>query len=234
MPERILILSNRRSLEYERSIYSDSEAYWGSSMIQAGRTVTVSGKRQAHSGDRKSVVPGTFETVTLVDKDDNEIGSSGKLPAHRDGKLHRAFSILVSNSKGELLLQRRAGGKYHFASLWSNTCCGHPRPGEDTCAAAERRLWEEFGFSVALKKLYAFQYRAEDVNSGMIEHEYLHVLHGCFDGEPTPDPDEIGAYRWMRPGNIQRTLTRRPDWFTPWFAVLAEMYCAGSTLPDKD
>jgi isopentenyl-diphosphate delta-isomerase type 1 len=128
------------------------------------------------------------------------------LPAHRDGKLHRAFSILVSNSNGELLLQRRAGGKYHFASLWSNTCCGHPRPGEDTPAAAERRLWEEFGFTVALQKPDAFQYRAEDRNSGLIEHEYLHVLHGRFNGEPRPNPDEIGAYRWIAPSCISRVI----------------------------
>ena len=178
--------------------------------------------------------PDALESVILVDTDDNEIGFCGKLPAHRNGKLHRAFSILISNNRGELLLQRRAGGKYHFASLWSNTCCGHPRPGEGTCAAAERRLWEEFGFTVALQKLDAFQYRAEDVNSGLIEHEYLHVLHGCFDGEPTPNPDEIGAYRWMRPDNIQRSLTRCPDWFTPWFAALANMYCAESALPGAD
>lgn len=217
-----------------RSIYKDSEAYCESHLTRAGCTDTVSDLRQADSGGRYSIIPDAFETVTLVDEDDNEIGSSGKLPAHRDGKLHRAFSILVSNSKGELLLQRRAAGKYHFASLWSNTCCGHPRPGEDTRAAAERRLWEEFGFTVALQKLDAFQYRAEDANSGLIEHEYLHVLHGCFDDEPTPNPDEIGAYRWMRPANIQRTFTRRPDWFTPWFAPLADMYCAGSELPGAD
>ena len=77
-------------------------------------------------------------------------------------------------------------------------------------------------------------YRAEDPISGLIENEFLHVLHGCFDGAPTPDPDEIGAYRWMRPGNIQRTLTRHPDWFTPWFAVLAELYFGGPALSGAD
>ena len=197
-------------------------------VTRAGRTVTVSGVRQVNSGDRASVIPDAFETVTLVDTNDNEIGFCGKLPAHRDGKLHRAFSILVSNSKGELLLQRRASGKYHFASLWSNTCCGHPRPGEDTRAAAERRLWEEFGFNVALQKLDAFQYRAEDTNSGLIEHEYLHVLHGRFNGEPRPNSDEVGAYRWIAPSGIRRLLARRPKWFTPWFAVLADKYCMKS------
>jgi len=205
-------------------IYEMNEACRESGVTRAGRTVTVSGVRHADSGDRGAVIPDAFETVILVDTDDNEIGSSGKLPAHRDGNLHRAFSILISNSKGELLLQRRAGRKYHFASLWSNTCCGHPRPGESTVAAAQRRLAEELGFRVTLEATDSLIYRAEDTTSGLIENEFLHVLHGCFDGELTPDPDEIGAYRWMRPDNIQRSLTRRPDWFTPWFAALADRY----------
>ena len=216
------------------SIYQENEAFLRSGVTGAGRTVTVSGMRQADSSDSDSVIPDAFETVILVDTDDNEIGYSGKLPAHRDGKLHRAFSILITNSKGEMLLQRRAGRKYHFASLWSNTCCGHPRPGESTVTAAQRRLAEELGFSVTLEGVDSLLYRAEDPTSGLIENEFLHVLHGYFDGEPSPNPDEIGAYRWMRPGNIQRTLTRRPDWFTPWFVELADMHYAGFALPGAD
>ena len=213
-------------------IFKENEAFFGPHLVRAGRTVTVSSDCQANSGVRDPVIPEAFETVILVDTDDNEIGSSGKLPAHSDGKLHRAFSILVSNRKGEILLQRRAGGKYHFANLWSNTCCGHPRPGESTVDAARRRLAEEFGFSVALEPLDTLIYKAEDPISGLIENEFLHVLHGFFDGEPSPDADEIGAYRWMRPGNIQRGLAHRPDWFTPWFAALADRYSARSGLPD--
>jgi isopentenyl-diphosphate delta-isomerase len=166
-----------------------------------------------------------FESVTLVDAADNAIGAAGKLSAHRDGSLHRAFSILVSNRDGDLLLQRRAGGKYHFANLWSNTCCGHPRPGEATGDAAERRLWEEFGFTVRLQHLDKFHYRAEDTISGLIENEYLHVLHGHFDGELRPNSDEVGAYRWVSTASIQRLLARRPGWFTPWFAILVDKYC---------
>ena len=92
----------------------------------------VSGARPNGSGIRALVLTDDLESVTLVDTDDNEIGSCAKLIAHRDGKLHRAFSILISNRNGELLLQRRAVGKYHFAGQWSNSCCGHPRPGERT------------------------------------------------------------------------------------------------------
>jgi isopentenyl-diphosphate delta-isomerase len=92
--------------------------------------------------------------------------------------------------------------------LWSNACSGHPWPGEDTREAAERRLWEEFGFTVALQKLDAFQYLVEDTNSGLIEHEYLHVLHSRFNGEPRPNPDEVGASYWSAVQNGSRRGSR--------------------------
>ena len=164
----------------------------------------------------------------LVDDENNIIGKCGKIAAHREGKLHRAFSILITNPDGELLLQRRAACKYHFANLWSNTCCGHPRPGEQTLSAAGRRLREELGFSVPLEQIDEFQYRAEDPSSGLIEHEHLHVFRGSYAGEPCPNPDEVGAYRWMLPNRVQRSLARFPDMFTPWFALLA------ATLDDDD
>jgi len=165
-----------------------------------------------------------LETVTLVDAEDNAIGSCDKITAHREGKLHRAFSILITNPDGELLLQRRAAHKYHFASRWSNACCGHPRPGESTSAAARRRLSEELGFTVPLTQVAELSYCVEDEISGLVEHEYLHVFHGLYAGEPCPNPDEIGAWRWMPPYRIRRGLAARPDWFTPWFALLAVMH----------
>jgi isopentenyl-diphosphate delta-isomerase len=167
-----------------------------------------------------------LEYVTLVDAENNVVGSCGKIAAHREGKLHRAFSILISNPDGELLLQRRAAKKYHFASRWSNACCGHPRPGESTPDAAHRRLGEEFGFTVPLTQIAELSYYAEDEVSGLVEHEYLHVFHGLYTGEPCPNPHEIGAYRWMLSDRIQRGLATRPDWFTPWFPLLAEMRIA--------
>ena len=165
-----------------------------------------------------------LETVALVDADDNVIGSCDKITAHREGKLHRAFSILITNPDGELLLQRRAAHKYHFASRWSNACCGHPRPGESTSAAARRRLAEELGFTVPLTQLAELSYCAEDEISGLVEHEYLHVFHGLYAGELCPNPDEVGAWRWMPSERIRRELATRPDWFTPWFALLAAMH----------
>jgi isopentenyl-diphosphate delta-isomerase len=164
-----------------------------------------------------------LESVILVDAENNVVGSCGKLAAHLEGKMHRAFSILITNPHGELLLQRRAAQKYHFASRWSNACCGHPRPGESTPAAAHRRLREEFGFTVPLTLVAELSYYAEDEVSGLIEHEYLHVFHGLYAGEPSPNPHEIGAYRWMLSDRIRRGLATRPDWFTPWFPLLAVM-----------
>lgn len=165
-----------------------------------------------------------LESVILVDAGDNVVGSCGKLAAHREGRLHRAFSILITNPDGELLLQRRAAQKYHFGGLWSNACCGHPRPGESTPAAASRRLMEELGFSVPLTEVAAFSYCARDAVSGLVEHEFLHVFHGQYSGEPCPDPDEVSACRWMLPDRVRRGLTAHSDWFTPWFALLAAGY----------
>ena len=161
-----------------------------------------------------------LESVTLVDAKNNVVGSCGKLAAHREGRLHRAFSILITKPDGALLLQRRAGHKYHFANRWSNACCGHPRPGEPTPAAARRRLAEELGFTAPLNQIAAFSYFARDPVSGLIEHEYLHVFHGLHTGDPHPNPDEVGACRWMLPDRVRRGLVARPDWFTPWFALL--------------
>ena len=152
------------------------------------------------------------------------VGSCGKIAAHREGKLHRAFSILITNQDGELLLQRRAACKYHFANRWSNACCGHPRPGESTVDAAHRRLAEELGFSVPLTQIVELSYCAEDDTSGLMEHEYLHVFHGQYTGEPFPDPDEVSAWRWMSTDRVWRGLSTRPDWFTPWFALLYDTH----------
>lgn len=162
------------------------------------------------------------EQVILVDEQDQPIGAAGKLESHEHGQLHRAFSILVFNAEGELLLQRRADSKYHFAAHWSNTCCGHPRPGETTSMAAGRRLNEEFGIRVPLNERAEFVYRAEDRASGLIEHEYLHVFYGVHAEAPRPDPTEIGAWRWMSVPAIKRALRQHPDWFTPWFKLLVE------------
>lgn len=127
------------------------------------------------------------EHVILVDENDRPLGISEKMSAHRDGKLHRAFSIFVFNNEGELLLQRRALNKYHSSGLWTNTCCSHPRPGESVEAAAVRRLCEEMGFECALHKAFHFIYKAR-LERALIEHEFDHVLSAILMASPAPIP----------------------------------------------
>jgi len=160
------------------------------------------------------------ERLILVDSRDQVRGYGGKLEVHRAGQLHRAFSIFIFDDQGRLLLQRRADCKYHFARLWSNTCCGHPRPEERTSEAARRRLAEELGFTVPLSADTELIYQAGDPATGLVEHEYLHVFRGHYGGRPQPDPAEVGAWRWLSPERIHRLLQRQPQWFTPWFALL--------------
>ena len=116
----------------------------------------------------------TSELMILVDEDDREIGIADKLETHRRGALHRAISVIIWDSAGRLLLQKRAASKYHSGGSWTNACCGHPRPGEDVEAAALRRLEEEMGFTCPLESLGTIRYRAE-LDQGMIEHELVHM-----------------------------------------------------------
>ncbi len=143
------------------------------------------------------------ELMVLVDADDRIIGTGDKLETHRKGALHRAFSVIVWNSAGRLLLQKRAIRKYHSGGLWTNTCCGHPRPEEDIEAAARRRLKEEMGFTCKLSPLGTITYRAE-LEGGMIEHELVHVFRGLYDGTVAPDPNEAEGYRWASLADVQR------------------------------
>jgi isopentenyl-diphosphate delta-isomerase len=136
--------------------------------------------------------------------------------------LHRAFSVFVFDDAGRLLLQQRARHKYHSGGRWTNTCCGHPRPGESIAPAAARRLREEMGFACDLRPAGAFLYRAE-VGEDLVEHEYDHVLIGRHDGDPTPDPDEVAAWRRMALPDLLAELGRRPERFTVWFPRACEI-----------
>jgi len=163
------------------------------------------------------------EQVILVDAEDRELGAMEKLAAHeRGGTLHRAFSVFVTDSRGRWLLQRRALGKYHFPGLWTNTCCSHPRPGEDTAAAAHRRLQEEMGFDCPLEERFAFEYRATSEAEGLTEHELDHVFTGRYDGECIPNPDEVAEVRRIDPAVLEAEVRDRPEAFTPWFKIALE------------
>ena len=155
------------------------------------------------------------ETLILVDELDREIGSAAKMAVHRKGSLHRAFSIFVTDSKGLLLLQRRALSKYHSGGLWANTCCGHPRPGESIIDASHRRLKEEMGFDCGLTEIFAFTYRATLTNN-LIEHEVDHVLTGVYNGPPTPNAREVCDWKWIGIGELKANLQQEPQRYASW------------------
>ena len=161
----------------------------------------------------------TEESVVIVDEFDQALGCVEKLLAHRKGLLHRAFSVVVVNQRGEMLLQRRALSKYHSGGLWSNACCGHPRLGEGTAAAAERRLEEELGISCTLREAGSFVYTA-NLDGSLVEHEYDHVLLGNTDSIPIPDPLEAMAWRWVNMRNLTRDMSTNPSHFTTWFPMV--------------
>jgi len=169
------------------------------------------------------------ERVVLVDAQDRAIGTAEKLAAHREGgRLHRAFSVFLFDDEGNVLLQQRAAAKYHFPLLWTNACCGHPRPGEEVLAAARRRVEEELGVEVDLHPAFAFVYVAEDAVSGLTEHEYDHVLVGRLGQPPVSCPDEVAAVAWWGPAELLRDVTLRPDRYTPWFRqALGELEARG-------
>jgi isopentenyl-diphosphate delta-isomerase len=162
------------------------------------------------------VVP---DLVTLVDRDDNVVGAEEKIRAHREGKLHRAFSVFVFDEERRLLLQRRAAGKYHSGGLWSNTCCGHPRPGESPNGAAKRRLVEEMGFACDLRRAFRTIYEMSVADS-MIEHELNQVFVGRFDGSPRPDSREVDACQWVDLRELRHSIEASPELYTPWLRLL--------------
>lgn len=161
------------------------------------------------------------ENVILVSPADEPIGEMEKLQAHLEGRLHRAFSVLIYDAEGKMLLQQRAAGKYHSPNLWTNACCGHPRPNEATQAAAERRLNEEMGFTLPLTHSFTFTYRAEFAN-GLIENEIDHVFTATYTGAIPFNTDEVQAVKWLTIDEIKSEITQHPTTFTAWFKLIME------------
>jgi len=158
------------------------------------------------------------ERVVLVDERDRPLGTLPKLAAHRDGgRLHRAFSVFLFDERDRMLLQQRAAGKYHFPLLWTNACCGHPRPGEDVVEGARRRVREELGVEVRLRRAFAFVYRADDLATGLSEREFDHVLTGRLESEPEAAPEEVADLERRAPDELLQDVAARPDRYTPWF-----------------
>ncbi|HEX5169804.1 MAG TPA: isopentenyl-diphosphate Delta-isomerase [Cyclobacteriaceae bacterium] len=160
-----------------------------------------------------------MEKVILVDIEDKEIGAMEKMEAHKRGLLHRAFSVLLFNSKGELLIQKRAASKYHSAGLWTNTCCSHPLPGEKIEDATQRKLKQEMGIDIQPEFAYKFIYRAAFEN-GLVEYEFDHVFTGTFDGQPVINRDEVGDWKFISMNDLLEEIETHPDDFTHWFKLI--------------
>lgn len=161
----------------------------------------------------------------MVDKNNKKIGVEEKIRAHKEGMLHRAFSIFVFNSKGELLIQQRATNKYHSGGLWSNTVCSHPKPHETYHKAVHRRLKEEMGFDCPLKKAFSFTYKTRFQN-GLIENEHDSVFIGSFDGKPKPNPEEIMNHKWVSVKKLKKDITNNPNKYTIWLKIALEKMTA--------
>lgn len=167
---------------------------------------------------------GTAEEILLelVDEDGNTIGTAEKLSAHQaPGRLHRAFSVFLFDETGRLLIQRRALGKYHSPGVWSNTCCGHPYPGESPFAAAARRTYEELGVSPSLlAQAGTVRYNHPDPDSGLVEQEYNHLFVGMVQSTPRPDPEEVGETAFVTPDELAERHARAP--FSAWFMTVLD------------
>jgi isopentenyl-diphosphate delta-isomerase len=162
-----------------------------------------------------------MEMVILVDHEDKAIGTMEKMEAHRKGELHRAFSVLVFNSAGEMLLQKRAMHKYHSGGLWTNACCSHPSPGENMEAAARRRLQEEMGIDLRPEFSHKFIYKTA-LDQNLIEHEYDHVFIGIFNGEPAVNADEVADWKYVNMPWLKADMYKHPEAYTYWFKLIID------------
>lgn len=163
------------------------------------------------------------EMVILVDSEDNDLGLMKKMEAHQKGLLHRAFSVLIFNKDGKLLLQQRAMDKYHSPGKWTNTCCSHQRQGESNIEAGKRRLQEEMGFTTDLENCFSFIYKSP-FDNGLTEHEFDHVLVGYYNEAPSVNKSEVEGYKWMLLEDVKSDLVAHPDEYTVWFKIIFDKF----------
>ena len=156
--------------------------------------------------------------LILVDRNDNEIGLMEKLSVHKEGKLHRAFSVFIFNSKEELLLQQRSDDKYHSAGLWTNTCCSHPINNEPMNVTINKRLMEEMGIKCDTDFQFSFIYKTGFKN-GLIEHEFDHVYFGKCDDLPILNIREAKDWKYMSLDKLQKSIFTNPENYSEWLKV---------------
>lgn len=164
-----------------------------------------------------------MDQVVLVNSKDEPLGTMEKLEAHHKGLLHRAFSVLIFNHKGELLIQKRAKHKYHCGGLWTNTCCSHQRLNEESINAGKRRLQEEMGFTTELVSIGNFIYRVAFPN-GLIEHELDHVLIGNYSEDPNPNKEEVEDWRYVSLETLNQDFKMNPNDYTYWFKEIINRF----------
>jgi len=163
------------------------------------------------------------EKVVLVNEKDEILGLMEKMQAHENGILHRAFSVFLFNSKGEMLLQKRAAEKYHSPNQWTNACCSHPRVEESYLDAAHRRLKEELGINSEISEKFYFIYKA-DVGQNLWEHELDHVFTGFYEGDFNLDLEEVSEVRYISMEDLDKEMKQNPEHFTEWFKIILEEY----------
>ena len=160
-----------------------------------------------------------MEKVILVDEQDNVVGAMDKMEAHRKGILHRAFSILIFNSKGEVLLQKRSKEKYHSGGLWTNACCSHPSPEEPIEEATRKRLNHEMGIDLQPEFAYKFTYESK-LDKNLIEHELDYVFTGIFDGAPVVNKHEVEDWKFVDVKSLRADMDQHPEQYTVWFKLI--------------
>lgn len=159
--------------------------------------------------------------VVLVNENDEVIGTMEKLRAHKEGLLHRAFSVMIFNDAGEMLIHQRAINKYHCGGLWSNTCCSHPQLNETPIDGAKRRLMEEMGISCELKFVDTFIYKVK-FDNGLTEHEFDHMFVGRCNDIPNPNPDEVSDWKYVSIEKLKKDIENNPEIFTFWFKEIVK------------
>jgi isopentenyl-diphosphate Delta-isomerase len=162
-----------------------------------------------------------MEHVILVDREDHALGTMEKMEAHQKGVLHRAFSVLLFDQQGRLLLQKRSQNKYHSSGLWTNTCCSHPLPGETLEDATRRRLREEMGIDLQPAFSYSFIYKAP-LDHNLIEHELDHVFTGTFHGTPQVNHKEVEDWKYVDLLWLKNDMVHHPDAYTVWFKLIVD------------
>lgn len=175
-----------------------------------------------------------MDYVILVHLDDTFFGIEEKLLAHKRGSLHRAVSVCLFDNEGRWLLQKRAEGKYHSPGKWANSCCSHPRLGEKTIDAAERRVYEELGIQVKLTPKGFFIYR-EEVGKELVEHELDYVFTGIVTNSNIPcNPDEVSEVAFFSADEIAKKLKEEPHFFASWFPHVFEFIYRTNSIPSHD